>query len=195
MLLTSAQASLAVSSGVVFLFTLALFLSGYALQQRTLRELLAAIKPAAAPSPQIFLPDRFKQSTTELPDGTVIVVDDDVNDNGQTARQRQRQQQQQQQRPAIQVRLTRPDDDTSADRGFRVQGKRQTRREHDAEDDGERGKERPSSSEGEGEGGSTAAKKPISRAERRRRIKQDLMRAAESEKEEKGSRYVRRRLW
>lgn len=35
----------------------------------------------------------------------------------------------------------------------------------------------------------------ISKAERRRRIKQDLMKAAPKEGEMKGTRYVRRRLW
>ncbi|KAK4230913.1 hypothetical protein QBC38DRAFT_467275 [Podospora fimiseda] len=76
MLLTSGQVSVALSSAIVFFFTLALFLSGYAIQQRTLREIRAAIKAPPKPSPKIFLPDRFKQSTTELEDGTIIIVDD-----------------------------------------------------------------------------------------------------------------------
>ncbi|KAK4162444.1 hypothetical protein QBC43DRAFT_321383 [Cladorrhinum sp. PSN259] len=76
MLLTSGQVSIALSSAIVFFFTLALFLSGYAIQQRTLREIRAAIKAPPKPSPKIFLPDRFKQSTTELEDGTIIIVDD-----------------------------------------------------------------------------------------------------------------------
>ncbi|KAL1837422.1 hypothetical protein VTJ49DRAFT_3793 [Mycothermus thermophilus] len=45
-LLTSGQVSLAVSSMIVFICTLALFLSGYALQQRTLRDLREAIRLA-----------------------------------------------------------------------------------------------------------------------------------------------------
>ncbi|KAL2062359.1 hypothetical protein VTL71DRAFT_6625 [Oculimacula yallundae] len=44
-LLTSAQVSVAISSTIVFLFTTALFLSGYVLQQQTVRDLRAAIKP------------------------------------------------------------------------------------------------------------------------------------------------------
>ncbi|KAK3365233.1 hypothetical protein B0T24DRAFT_724109 [Lasiosphaeria ovina] len=76
MLLTSAQVSFAVSTSVIVLCTAALFLSGYVIQQRTLRDLRAAIRPTPRPSPKIFLPDRFKQSTTELEDGTVIAVDD-----------------------------------------------------------------------------------------------------------------------
>ncbi|KAF2205253.1 hypothetical protein GQ43DRAFT_460071 [Delitschia confertaspora ATCC 74209] len=45
MLLTSGQVSMAISSGIVFIFTLVLFLSGYVLQQRTVHSLQAAIKP------------------------------------------------------------------------------------------------------------------------------------------------------
>jgi hypothetical protein len=62
---------------LVLLFTTALFLSGCVIQQRTLRELRAAIKPTPRPSPKIFLPDRFKQATTELKDGTIIIIDDE----------------------------------------------------------------------------------------------------------------------
>ncbi|KAL0475232.1 hypothetical protein QR685DRAFT_465870 [Neurospora intermedia] len=77
MLLTSAQVSIAFSSGIVFIFTAALFLSGYAIQQRTLRDLRAAIKPTPRPSPRTYLPDQFKKITTELPDGTIVPVRDD----------------------------------------------------------------------------------------------------------------------
>lgn len=59
---------------VVILFTLALFLSGYALQQRTLRDLRVAIRPGhTRPSPKAYLPSYFKRETTKLQDGTIIV--------------------------------------------------------------------------------------------------------------------------
>ncbi|KAM7192385.1 hypothetical protein V8F33_008398 [Rhypophila sp. PSN 637] len=77
MLLTSSQVSIALSSSIVIFFTTALFLSGYAIQQRTLRDLRAAIRAPPQPEPKIFLPDRFKTSTTELADGTIIEVEDD----------------------------------------------------------------------------------------------------------------------
>ncbi|KAI9904035.1 hypothetical protein N3K66_000564 [Trichothecium roseum] len=54
---------------------MALFLSGYAIQQRTLRELRVAVKPRArrpVPEPQAYLPDYFKASTVTLDDGTVV---------------------------------------------------------------------------------------------------------------------------
>ena len=58
-------------------FTTALFLSGYAIQQRTLREIRASIKPPPRPSQLIFLPDRFKKMTTELSDGSIVVIDEE----------------------------------------------------------------------------------------------------------------------
>ncbi|KAF2875154.1 hypothetical protein BDV95DRAFT_603920 [Massariosphaeria phaeospora] len=45
LLLTSGQVSVVLSASIVFLFTFALFLSGYVLQQRTVHSLQAAIKP------------------------------------------------------------------------------------------------------------------------------------------------------
>lgn len=58
----------------VVLFTLALFLSGYTLQQRTLQDLRVAIRPGhTRPSPKAHLPGYFKRQTTTLDDGTVIV--------------------------------------------------------------------------------------------------------------------------
>ncbi|KAM7212614.1 hypothetical protein V8F06_011991 [Rhypophila decipiens] len=109
MLLTSSQVSIALSSSIVLIFTTALFLSGYAIQQRTLRDLRAAIRAPPQPEPKIFLPDRFKTSTTELPDGTIIEVNDDGSAptgsrssnnqkplrGGRARKQRQRQGQQQ----------------------------------------------------------------------------------------------------
>lgn len=55
--------------------TTALFLSGYAIQQRTVRHLRAAIRPDTL-SPQIYLPDRFRDDTTELADGTIVMLDE-----------------------------------------------------------------------------------------------------------------------
>lgn len=112
MLLTSSQVSVLVSSGIgkpntkhfpnldpnltckmnrqtnthsltVVVFTAALFLSGYVIQQRTLHQLRIAIRPAPRASkpnvPAPVLPDRFKKSTTQLADGTVVVVDGEGN--------------------------------------------------------------------------------------------------------------------
>ncbi len=67
-------------ANTVIACTAALFFSGYAIQQRTLRDLRAAIRQPARPSPKIFLPDRFQKSTTELEDGTIVVLLDDDDD-------------------------------------------------------------------------------------------------------------------
>ncbi|ROV95434.1 hypothetical protein VMCG_08526 [Cytospora schulzeri] len=73
-LLTSSQVSVALSSLIVISFTSALFLSGYVIQQRTVRNLRAAIKPNT--SPQVYLPDEFRTDTAELADGTIVVLDE-----------------------------------------------------------------------------------------------------------------------
>lgn len=44
------------------------------IQQRTVGHLRAAIRPN--PSPQIYIPDRFREDTTELADGTIVVLDE-----------------------------------------------------------------------------------------------------------------------
>ncbi|POR33695.1 Uncharacterized protein TPAR_06113 [Tolypocladium paradoxum] len=73
--LTSAEVSVLASMAIVVVCTLALFLSGYAIQQRTLRDLRQAIRPRQSrPSPQAHLPDRFRTATTEPEDGTVVVA-------------------------------------------------------------------------------------------------------------------------
>ncbi|KAF1829183.1 hypothetical protein BDW02DRAFT_510557 [Decorospora gaudefroyi] len=59
LLLTSSQVSVILSAAIVFLFTLALFLSGYVLQQRYVHSLQAAIKPRLPkplPPPKVIAP-------------------------------------------------------------------------------------------------------------------------------------------
>ncbi|KXJ93897.1 hypothetical protein Micbo1qcDRAFT_158802 [Microdochium bolleyi] len=63
MMLTHSQVSVVLSSGVVIMFTGALFMSGYVLQQRTLNKLRTAViqQMQPRPSPKIYLPDKFKK--------------------------------------------------------------------------------------------------------------------------------------
>ncbi|ERS98154.1 uncharacterized protein SPSK_06619 [Sporothrix schenckii 1099-18] len=82
MLLTSSQVSVAVSASIVILCTFALFISGYVLQQRTLRQLRQSIRMPKPEPPKIFLPDRFNKMTTELADGTIVTIETDVDENG-----------------------------------------------------------------------------------------------------------------
>jgi hypothetical protein len=58
-LLTSSSISVAISSAVVCLFTFLLFLSGYVVQQQTVRSLQAALHPPPMPTPT--LPTYFQQ--------------------------------------------------------------------------------------------------------------------------------------
>ncbi|KAK4199733.1 hypothetical protein QBC40DRAFT_281349 [Triangularia verruculosa] len=192
MLLTSSQVSIAVSSGVVFFFTLALFLSGYAIQQRTLRDIRASIN-RPKPSPKIFLPDRFKQSTTELEDGTIVIIEDEnisrpprplkeilLEEEEERRLERERE-------VAITVVPTVPtEEEVLAEKKAERQKKggllgwmRGSKKAQKTEVDG---------GEGEEEDGPP---KPISRAERRRRIKEDLMKMAQGE--ERG--WYQRRLY
>jgi hypothetical protein len=65
-LLTSSQVSVLLSGFIILSCTVALFLSGYAIQQRTLRELRVAVRPRQprqlrpSYSPKTYLPDQFR---------------------------------------------------------------------------------------------------------------------------------------
>lgn len=57
--------------------TLALFLSGYAAQQRTLKELRSAIRPRHRPT-KPYLPEQFKPKVVELEDGSQVILESDA---------------------------------------------------------------------------------------------------------------------
>ena len=58
--------------------TVALFLSGYAIQQRTLNQLRASIRPRERRAPpQTYLPERFR-TTKVLDDGTIVQIESEV---------------------------------------------------------------------------------------------------------------------
>lgn len=67
-LLTSSSISVAVSSGVIFVFTFLLFLSGYVVQQQTVRSLQAALHPPPTPTPT--LPSLFQEGYDSAQTGT-----------------------------------------------------------------------------------------------------------------------------
>ncbi|OTA61457.1 hypothetical protein K449DRAFT_382861 [Hypoxylon sp. EC38] len=174
MLLTSSQVSVLLSSGIVVLCTAALFLSGYAIQQRTLRDLRSAIKinREPRPSPKIYLPDRFKKSTTELEDGTIV----DVNDP-RLGRRRRRQNVQE--KDIVIIRPTLPDENPEQQRLAVPENQENN-------DDAGARVGTPNSGEE-----ATNQQKPISRAERRRQIKEEIRRLSEA----KEPIYYQRRLW
>jgi hypothetical protein len=154
----------------VLLCTAALFLSGYALQQRTLRDLRAAIQ-TPKPSPKIFLPDRFKQSTTELPDGTIVILDED---NGDAGREADR---------VIEIKATLPDEHSNQNYMSGEKPTKTVKGKGRAKKNGAKGSAKEDAPDRE-------LQKPVSRAERRRRIKEEIMQNSQGE-DPRG--YYRRR--
>ncbi len=72
-LLTSSAISVAISSTVVCIFTFLLFLSGYVLQQQTVRSLQEALHRAPEQKPSVTLPQKFWQAEEkELEDGEKV---------------------------------------------------------------------------------------------------------------------------
>ncbi|EMR69661.1 hypothetical protein UCREL1_3314 [Eutypa lata UCREL1] len=158
-----------ISSAIVVLFTSALFLSGYVVQQKTLNKLRAAVSQQMAPrpSPKIYLPDRFKQETTELEDGTIIALEEEEDgiiekDDVVIIEVHPTMQDDRAQKP-----LPASDDDDDNEPA----GEPMDKIEEDAKRAGE--------------------EQPISRAERRRRIKAEIQRLSQGDEPV----YYQRRLW
>ncbi|KAL8400156.1 hypothetical protein RB594_000530 [Gaeumannomyces avenae] len=164
-MITSSQASVAISSIIVVACTTALFLSGYAIQQRTLRDLRAAIKPAPRPSPHIFYQEssdwRAALAGGEDPEKAVAAAADE---QPVVIQIEQIQQQQQQQEEG---------DGTNEENTA------------DAADDQEEA-DAVVLLEADGK-----AQKPLSRVERRRRIKEEIRKLSQGESPV----YYQRRLW
>ncbi|EGR46795.1 uncharacterized protein TRIREDRAFT_4905 [Trichoderma reesei QM6a] len=130
-LLTSSQVSVLATAAMILLCTSALFLSGYAIQQRTLRELRAAIRPRE--SPKAHLPEEFRDAPAEA----------------------------------------------------------ESKAEAESEHKQQRGDEEEEEEEEEQQQQQHKNKAPISRAERRKMIKEEIQRLAQSDKPV----YYQRRLW
>lgn len=64
-LLTSSTISLALSTSIIFTFTFLLFLSGYVLQQQTVRGLQEALRVPPPPTPTLSLPANFRNIKNE----------------------------------------------------------------------------------------------------------------------------------
>ncbi|KAH9884184.1 hypothetical protein F4778DRAFT_572681 [Xylariomycetidae sp. FL2044] len=195
MLLTSSQVSVLLSSVIVVACTTALFLSGYVIQQRTLRDLRTAINPNREPRPS---PKIYYYETGE--DDGVGGGGGGQNSGSSTKFYKL------QDGPAVQVPIPAPNKD--GEDGFVV-----VRRSVPAEDevvvdgavDEEVGEDveavgmpdesaaKPvTSTQNEGEKEeSVEEEKPISRAERRRRIKAEIQRLSQGESPV----YYQRRLW
>ncbi|KZL84629.1 hypothetical protein CI238_12150 [Colletotrichum incanum] len=191
-LLTSSQVSVLLSSAIVVSCTAALFLSGYVIQQRTLNQLREAIKPESRPSPKAsyYVPDHLKDVTSG-PNGAgkqeQIIIE--VNP---TVPKRQQQQERQQKKAGQKAagwtsdmwQKMMPSSDKEEKGGVS---------EEDLEkmDERERNIQAWKVKDQKNPDPEASNQKPISRAERRRLIKEELRRLAEGEEKV----YYQRRLW
>ncbi|PNY27507.1 Uncharacterized protein TCAP_02580 [Tolypocladium capitatum] len=183
--LTSSDVSVLASMAIVILCTLALFLSGYAIQQRTLRDLRLAIRPRESrPSPQAHLPDRFRTTTTELEDGTVVFLESEADreakemkrmadDAAQTPPSRDGDDEEQQDAPA-------PQDGSGGVSKRQLAIIEQLKAQVAAKS---WGVEHPDPL--------SKSRIPVTRAERRRLIKEEIRRLAQADEPV----YYQRRLW
>ncbi|KAH0491732.1 hypothetical protein TgHK011_003143 [Trichoderma gracile] len=198
-LLTSSQVSVLATAAMILLFTSALFLSGYAIQQRTLRELRAAIRPRE--SPKAHLPEEFRGALTDIEESRLLVVETEA------------------QRWSREARGLVPPQSHVSDAEIQVEDtpaevesqpetvpehKQQKEEEHKvAVPDGEPTKEQLAMLKRIQQSVADKAwavenpdplsknKAPISRAERRKMIKEEIQRLAQSDKPV----YYQRRLW
>ncbi|KAI1631261.1 hypothetical protein F4809DRAFT_180554 [Biscogniauxia mediterranea] len=188
MLLTSSQVSVLLSSGIIVLCGFALFISGYVIQQRTLRDLREAIRPnrIPRPSPKIYPPDQDQLSSshkkrpiTELDDGTKIALDiPGSEEEGQSGEEAVAEDQN-----VIVVRPTVPKEVGTPDQKPIIGTEDEGSSDPPANDPT---LEKQKTWDGVSEDG-----KPLSRAERRKRIKEEIRRLSQGETPG----YYQRRLW
>ncbi|KAI0845868.1 hypothetical protein F5Y00DRAFT_245492 [Daldinia vernicosa] len=174
MLLTSSQVSVVISSGIVVLFTAALFLSGYTIQQRTLRDLRAAIKPnrIPRPSPKVYFPEHHDAPSQ---------LEDTINDSRLRHRRKKYSAEEE---DVVTVRHTVPEEELEKPEWEESAASEK--------DDAAAGAfvgtpdavEEPTPKK-------KLEEKPVSRAERRRKIKEEIRRLSEGQERV----YYQRRLW
>ncbi|KAI2781290.1 hypothetical protein F4815DRAFT_467050 [Daldinia loculata] len=173
MLLTSSQVSVIISSGIVVLFTAALFLSGYTIQQRTLRDLRAAIKPnrIPRPSPKVYFPEHHNSPGQ---------LEDTINDSRLRHRRKKHGAEEEDVvivRPSIpEEELEKPEWEESA---------------ASEEDDAAGAFVGTPNAVEEPTPKKKLEEKPVSRAERRQKIKEEIRRLSEGQERV----YYQRRLW
>ncbi|TDZ21015.1 hypothetical protein Cob_v005886 [Colletotrichum orbiculare MAFF 240422] len=189
-LLTSSQVSVLLSSAIVISCTAALFLSGYVIQQRTLTQLRAAIKPGFDPRPSpktsYKVPDHLKSVGQDAPlyaDGRKDQVVIEVNPTVPEQRQKKAAGQkgsgwtsdmwqkmvsgsEKEEEGVSREELEKLDERERNIKGWKVKDQKHPDPEANSE-------------------------KPISRAERRRLIKEEIKRLSQGEEPV----YYQRRLW
>ncbi|CEI69971.1 hypothetical protein FVEN_g7172 [Fusarium venenatum] len=173
MLLTSSQVQVIASCFVVVSCTVALFISGYIIQQRTVSQLRSAIKPRAEtrPSPKVYLPEKFQVRTKELEDGRVIDIDTEADIEVRR------------QRLLVEIKESKPmvdiEGDATLQRNIEIIKHLQAKVV-----------DKMSTPEGHVEA-PVANHKPVSKAKRRKMIKQELQKSAQAE----DGLYYQRRMW
>ncbi|KAL7934217.1 hypothetical protein V8C35DRAFT_302034 [Trichoderma chlorosporum] len=198
-LLTSGQVSMLATASMILLCASALFLSGYAIQQRTLRELRAAIRPRQ--SPKAHLPEEFRGALADLEESRLLVVETEAQRWSREARNSVPPQFRVSD-AEIQVEETLVE--STPETEPETEHKEQKEEEHKEKTvDGEPTKEQLKMLETiqksvadkswavENPDPLSKNKAPISRAERRKMIKDEIMKLAQSEKPV----YYQRRLW
>ncbi|KAH6605294.1 hypothetical protein Trco_007001 [Trichoderma cornu-damae] len=179
------------------LCTSALFLSGYAIQQRTLRELRAAIQPRQ--SPRVHLPQDFIGGLTDLEDGQLILVETEAQRWSREARgvvpqaavsDAEIQVEETQAEPEPEARREEQKEEEHKEAAVAVEGGKPTEAQltmleaiQKSVADKSWAVENPDPL--------SRNKAPLSRAERRKMIKDEIKRLAQSEKPI----YYQRRLW
>lgn len=189
MLLTSGQVSVAISSFIVFFFTTALFLSGYVLQQQTVRDLREAIKPqfqaklvglevsnnlninadrsGRKGQVEVFLPKQFELEKEREDDVKVgIKRDMEAECDGVIGERKE-------------VKKTRSR--KTKDWGGIEERLIEPQKKYGIEQEEDPGSINHAGSIGKEEREITVPEKPLSRAERRRKIKEDLLTSGEGE--------------
>ncbi|KAL7910240.1 hypothetical protein GGI35DRAFT_448318 [Trichoderma velutinum] len=196
-LLTSSQVSMLATASMILLCASALFLSGYAIQQRTLRELRVAIRPRQ--SPKAHLPEEFRGALADLDESSLLVIETEAQRWSREAREL-----------APQIKVADAEiqvEETQVESNPEPEHKEQKEEEHKeksiAVPAGEPTKEQlailatiqksvaDKSWAVENPDPLSKNKAPISRAERRKMIKDEIKRLAQSEKPV----YYQRRLW
>jgi hypothetical protein len=196
----------------VLLCTSALFLSGYAIQQRTLRELRAAIRPRE--SPKAHLPEEFRGALTDIEESRLLVVETEAQRWSREARGLVPPQSHVSD-AEIQVEDAPAEAESKAEAESEHKQQRGDEEEEEEEEEQQQQQHKVAVPDGEPTKEQLAMlkkiqqsvadkawavenpdplsknKAPISRAERRKMIKEEIQRLAQSDKPV----YYQRRLW
>ncbi|KAH8122053.1 hypothetical protein FP744_10004809 [Trichoderma asperellum] len=201
-LLTSGQVSMLATATMIMLCTSALFLSGYAIQQRTLRDLRAAIRPRQ--SPKAHLPEEFRGALTDIEESGLIVLETEGQRWSREARSMGPQARVSDAEIQVEETPAEPDSEPESEPEPKAEQEEEEQREAPAAvPDGEPTKKQLEMLEKiqqsvadkswavENPDPLSKNKAPISRAQRRKMIKDEILRLAQSDKPV----YYQRRLW